>query len=280
MSRVEPTHTLVQISDPHLVPEGELLRGRVDTGGALARTLAVVEESGVRPDALVFTGDLVDGGDAASYRRFRALVEPVARRLGAEVVLVAGNHDRRAAVREHLLDLPPDPAPLDRVLRIGGLRLVVLDTTVPGRSHGGLRPSQLERLAAELAVPAPDGTVLALHHPPLPTALPLTAAIELRAADRAALAAVLAGSDVRLVLAGHTHVVSAGAVGGVPVWTGGATSYGSDALAPDRGERVLLAPSASRVDLFPDALIVTSVTVGPQVAATFTGAQVRGMLPG
>lgn len=277
-ARVEPTHTLVQISDPHLVPEGALLRGRLDTGAALARTLAAVEASGVRPAALVVTGDIADGGDAASYARFRAMVGPVAARLGAEVVVAAGNHDRRAALREHLLGLPPTDEPLDTVHRLGGLRVVVLDTTVPGRSTGALHPERLAALAEELSVPAPDGTVLALHHPPLPTALPLTAAIELRAADRAALAGVLAGSDVRLVLAGHTHVVSAGAVAGVPVWTGGATAYGSDALAPDRGERVLLTPSASRVDLFPGALIVTSVPVDPAVAATFGGAQVRAML--
>jgi 3',5'-cyclic AMP phosphodiesterase CpdA len=276
---VPPTHTLVQITDPHLVPEGALLRGRVDAGAGFARTLAVVEESGIRPDALVFTGDLVDAGDEASYRRFRAMVDPVAERLGAEVVVVAGNHDRRAALREHVLDgLPGGDEPLDRVHRLGGLRIVVLDTTVPGQPHGELAPAQLERLAAELADPAPDGTVLALHHPPLPNALPLTAAIALRDADRAALGAVLAGSDVRLVLAGHTHVVSAGAIAGVPVWTGGATSYGSDALAPGRGERVLLAPSASRIDLFPDALIVTSVPVDMTVAAAFTEEQVEAML--
>lgn len=273
-----PTRTLVQITDPHLVPEGALLRGRVDAGAGFARTLAVVEGSGVRPDALVFTGDLVDAGDEASYRRFRSMVDPVARRLGAEVVVVAGNHDRRAALREHVLGVDPSDEPLDRVHRLGGLRIVVLDSTVPGAPHGELAPAQLERLAAELADPAPDGTVLALHHPPLPNALPLTAAIGLRDADRAALGAVLAGSDVRLVLAGHTHVVSAGALAGVPVWTGGATSYGSDALAPGRGERVLLAPSASRIDLFPDALIVTSVPVGATAAATFTEEQVQAML--
>lgn len=274
-----PTHTLVQITDPHLVPEGALLRGRVDAGAGFARTLAVVEESGVRPDALVFTGDLVDAGDAPSYRRFRAMVDPVAERLGAEVVVVAGNHDRRAALREHVLDgAPGGDEPLYRVHRLGDLRIVVLDSTVPGQPHGELAPAQLERLAAELVDPAPHGTVLALHHPPLPNALPLTAAIALRDADRAALGAVLAGTDVRLVLAGHTHVVSAGAIAGVPVWTGGATSYGSDALAPGRGERVLLAPSASRIDLFPDTLIVTSVPVDATAAAAFTEEQVRAML--
>ncbi|MGH3613251.1 MAG: hypothetical protein ACRDRK_11790 [Pseudonocardia sp.] len=33
---------------------------------------------------------------------------------------------------------------------------------------------------------------------------------------------MIGGTDVRVVLAGHTHVVSAGTVAGIPVWTGGA----------------------------------------------------------
>lgn len=188
---------------------------------------------------------------------------------------MAGNHDDRAGIRLHLMDRPADDAPLDHVVRIGGLRVVVLDTTVPGHGHSELRPAQLEWLTAELAEPAPDGTVLALHHPPLPTPNRLSRLIELR--GREALAPVLAGSDVRIVLAGHTHVVSAGAIGGVPVWTAGATSYGSDSLAPDRGERVLLAPGVSRIDLFADSVIVTAIPVDPVVALTLSGAQVDAM---
>lgn len=266
-----PVHTLVQITDPHLVPGGALLRGRVDTAAPFASALAAVAASGVVPDALLLTGDLADAdaGDAPTYRRLRAMVDE----LGIPAVWVAGNHDDRALVREHLMDAPPDDSPLDHVVRLGGLRVVVLDTTLPGHGHGELRPQQLEWLAAELAVPAPDGTVLALHHPPLPTPNRLSQLIELR--DRAALGTVLAGSDVRVVLAGHTHVTRV--LGGVPVWTGGATSYGSDSLAPDRGERVLLAPSLSRVDLFADGVLVTAIPVDPVVAATFSGAQVDAM---
>lgn len=264
-------HTLIQITDLHLVPEGSLLRGRVDTAAPFARALAAVTASGVRPAALLLTGDLADAGDGPTYARLRELVAP----LGVPVVAVAGNHDDRAALRVHLLGEPADDSPLDHVVRLGGLRVVVLDTTVPGHGHGELRPAQLEWLAAELAEPAPDGTVLALHHPPLPTANRLSRLIELR--GREALAPVLAGSDVRIVLAGHTHVVSAGAIGGVPVWTGGATSYGSDGLAPDRGERVLLAPGVSRIDLFDDGVVVTAVPVDPEVALALSGAQVDAL---
>ena len=260
-----PEHTLIHLTDLHLVAEpGGLCHG-VDTADALARALASVEESGVRPAALLFTGDLADAGEPGAYERLREIVEPVTRRLGAPALYAMGNHDDRAALRRHLLGVrlrgePGDTAPLDHVTWIGGLRIVVLDSTVPGHVHGKLSPAQLARLEAELAEPAPAGTVLALHHPPLPTSSRLSAASQLQ--DRATFGAILAGTDVRVVLAGHTHVVGAGAVAGIPVWIGGATSYISDALVPAGAERTLNAPSVSRIDIFADAVVTATVPVG------------------
>ncbi|HEY4418711.1 MAG TPA: metallophosphoesterase [Pseudonocardia sp.] len=272
-----PEHTLIQLTDLHLVAEPGELRHGVDTADALARALTTVEESGVRPAALLFTGDLADAGEPGAYERLREIVEPVARRLGAPALFAMGNHDDRAALRRHLLGVrlrgePADTAPLDHITWVGGLRIVVLDSTVPGHVHGELSPAQLAWLEAELAEPAPAGTVLALHHPPLPTSSRLSASIQLQ--DRATFAAILAGTDVRVVLAGHTHVVSAGAVAGIPVWIGGATSYISDALVPAGGERTLNAPSVSRIDLFADAVVTAAVPVGAEQGTALSAGQV------
>jgi len=255
-----PTCTLVQLTDLHVVADGEELPSGVDTAAVLDTALRAVEEAAIGPAALVLTGDLTEHGRPAQYRRLRAIVEPAAARIGAPVVYAAGNHDDRAALREHLLDEPPSDEPLDRVVRLAGVRIIVLDSTVPGHGHGELRPEQLERLRAELADPAPDGTVLALHHPPLPSAVPLAASIPLLRRDD--LAAAVAGTDVRLVLAGHTHVVSAGTLGGVPVWTGGPVHTTLDPFAPGASLRGLATPSVSRIDLFPDGLLTTSVPIG------------------
>jgi 3',5'-cyclic AMP phosphodiesterase CpdA len=176
------------------------------------------------------------------------------------VLCAAGNHDDRAALREHLLGAPPSAAPLDHVSRIGGLRVVVLDSTVPGHAGGEITPDQLDWLAAELAVPAPEGTVLALHHPPLPTPSRLLQGIGLR--DPAALGAAIAGSDVRVVLCGHTHVASAGTLAGVPVWVGGPTSSTWYGLTPGGRERVVRAPAVSRIDLWADGMLASTVPVG------------------
>jgi 3',5'-cyclic AMP phosphodiesterase CpdA len=255
-----PTCTLVQLTDLHVVEDGEELPHGVDTAALLQHALHAVAEAAITPAALVLTGDLTEHGRPAQYQRLRAIVEPMARHIGAPVVYAAGNHDDRAAVREHLLDLPPSTEPLDHVVHVDDLRIVVLDSTVPGRPHGELHPKQLDRLRAELAEPAPAGTVLALHHPPLPSAAPLAAAIRLL--RREDLADAVAGTDVRLVLAGHTHVVSAGTLGGVPIWTGGPLATTLDGLAPGAALRGLATPSVSRVDLFPGGLITTSVPIG------------------
>src|SRR5918998_5934250 len=191
-----PTCTLVQLTDLHVVADDEELPGGVDTAAVLTDALRAIEEAAISPAALVLTGDLTEHGRPAQSRRLRAIVEPVAARLGAPAVFAAGNHDDRAALREHLLGEPPSDEPLDHTVRVGDLRIVVLDSTLPGQAHGALTPEQLARLRAELAEPAPAGTVLALHHPPLPSAVPLAAAIPLL--RREDLADAVAGTDVQL----------------------------------------------------------------------------------
>lgn len=161
----------------------------MDADDRLGELLEQLNQSGLRPDAIVFTGDLADKGEPAAYRKLRGLVEPFAAQLGAELVWVMGNHDDRAELRKFLLDEAPSMAPLDRVCMIDGLRIIVLDTSVPGHHHGEIRASQLGWLAEELATPAPDGTILALHHPPIPSVLDMAVTVELR--DQAALGRVL-----------------------------------------------------------------------------------------
>ena len=214
---------IVHLSDTHLLAGGAALDGRIDVTANLRLALDAVERTGIRPDAIVFTGDLADVGDAAAYRALRAAVEPVAERLGAPIVWVAGNHDERPALRSILLDADPTEEPVTGVWDLGGLRLVALDSTVPGWHHGDLDAAQREWLREVLAEPAPLGTLLALHHPPLPSHMPLFDILELRHQDE--LAEIVAGTDVRGILAGHLHYSTSGTFAGVPVNVAAATCY-------------------------------------------------------
>ena len=231
----DPERVLLHISDTHLRAQGSRLFGSVDAGERLARALRAVEGTGVRPDAIVFTGDLADLGESGAYAQLRALAEPLAARIGARLFWVMGNHDDRTAFRETLLGEPLSAAPVDRVDELDGLRVVTLDSTVPGSHHGELRDEQLAWLADVLATPAPLGTILAMHHPPVPSVLPLATTVELR--DQARLAAVIGGTDVRAIIAGHLHYSTFATFAGIPVSVASSTCYAQDLTVPVGGTR-------------------------------------------
>jgi Icc-related predicted phosphoesterase len=249
-------HTIIQISDVHIVPEGQLLNDKVDTLANVAAVLQAIEDSSITPEALVFTGDLADAGQPESYQRLRAVIEPAAARIGAPFFYAMGNHDERAAFRAGLLGAEPTAEDYDYVAWIGDLRLIVMDSTVPGHHHGELTDQQLAWLRDELATPAPDGTVLAFHHPPVPSPIELGGIILTNPED---LVPVLAGSDVKVILTGHAHHSSGGSIAGIPVWIAGATAYQLDALSPNiRGIRGSV---YTRVDLFEEGAVATALPV-------------------
>lgn len=225
-----PLLVIAHFSDPHLLAGHRPLYGAVDTEANLGRALTQLERSGEEVAAIVFTGDLADLGEPDAYRSLRALVEPAARRLGTEIVWVMGNHDERATYQNELFDEPGSDSPQDRVYDFAGLRLIAFDTTVPGYHHGDIADAQFDWLEAQLETAAPLGTVLALHHPPIPSPVEAMAILELRQQDR--LASVLRGTDVRVILGGHLHYSTHSTFAGIPVSVAAATCYSLDTSAP------------------------------------------------
>lgn len=262
-----PEHVVVHISDTHLLESGKLY-GSVDTDQYLTNLLERLVASGTDIDALIFTGDLADQAEPAAYRRLRDIIEPYAHKLEAVVVWVMGNHDEREPFSEILLDQEPSSAPQDRVYDLGGLRLIALDTSVPGFHHGELSPDQLQWLANELATPAPHGTILALHHPPIPTPIVLMGMIELE--DQEALAAVVEGTDVRAVLAGHLHYSTFSTFAGVPISVAAASCYNIDLIA-DRSKTLSAVSGgvgASLVHVYPDQVVFSSISFDEELEFT------------
>jgi 3',5'-cyclic AMP phosphodiesterase CpdA len=231
-------HVLAHISDTHFLAGRSPLYGRIDTDANLVRALDAIEASRIAIDALLFTGDIADRGESDAYARVRALVEPAAARMGAEIVWVMGNHDDRGAFHTGLLDDADGPpgavertAPIDRVVELGGLRVIALDTSVPGYHHGELAAEQLDWLRDQLSTSAPHGTLLALHHPPVPSPVAYMQVLELQRQHE--LAEVVRGSDIRAILGGHLHYSTHGLFAGIPVAVAAATCYTMDASAPD-----------------------------------------------
>lgn len=261
-------HVIAHISDTHFLGGGRPLYGSVQTDEHVNQALAQLEASGAKPEAIVFTGDLADLGEPDAYTRLRALVEPFAERLGAEIIWVMGNHDERPQYSQQLFDTDPTDAPQDRVYDIGGLRIISLDTSVPGYHHGDLTRSQLDWLADVLATPAPHGTLLAVHHPPIPTPL-LEAMGMLELQDQSRLAGVIRGTDVRAILAGHLHYSTHSTFAGVPVSVAAATCYTLDLSAKDRIlSGVDFGQAFNLVHVYDEQVVHSIVPVGDTVEVT------------
>jgi 3',5'-cyclic AMP phosphodiesterase CpdA len=253
-----PSHTIAHVSDTHLLAGGKRQYGVVDTVEHLGLALDRLGRIDPRPQALVFTGDLADLGEPEAYRLLREMVEPFAERLGAQVIWCMGNHDDRDAYARGLFDDHASPEVLDRVYDVDGLRIVALDTSVPGYHHGVIDDAQYEWLASVLAEPAPLGTFLAMHHPPIPIPmLPAAAIIELY--DQQRLADALVGTDVRMILGGHFHYSSYSTFAGIPVSVASATCYLSDIAPRDRFISAIDAEQSVNVVHVYNDQVVTSI---------------------
>ncbi|HEV7955572.1 MAG: phosphodiesterase [Microbacteriaceae bacterium] len=273
-----PDHFILHLSDTHFVA-GDRLHDSVDSEARLRQLVGELEGSGSRPEAIVFTGDLADRGEAQAYEKLRAIIEPVAERLGSEIIWVMGNHDDRPTFRRELLGQLPTSNPVDRVHDINGLRIVALDSTVPGHHHGLVSDDQLDWLAEELSVPAPHGTILAMHHPPLPSVLDLAVLVELREQD--GLAEVLRGSDVRSILAGHLHYSTTATFAGIPVSVASATCYTQDLNVPVGGTRGRDGAQAfNLVHVYDETVLHSVVPVGdfPVVSSWITAEETAKIL--
>jgi Icc protein len=253
-------HLLLHVSDTHLVGGGRPLYGAVDSRARLAQLLEEFSDSGNRPELAIITGDLADRGEADAYRDLRAMMKPLEKR-GARVVYLMGNHDDRSTFRREILDDARATTPLYGVRYLGGLRIIFLDTSVPGFHHGELDQTQLNWLSNELHNAAAEGTILAMHHPPIQNVQPLANLSGLRQVD--ALAEVIRGSDVRLILAGHLHTSSAGMFVGIPVSVASSTSYTQDPNVAEGGSRGRDgAQSLTLVHVFEEAIVTTVSPIG------------------
>lgn len=272
-----PTHVVAHVSDTHLLAGDARQYGVIDTAERLAQALERVTRIDPPPQALVLTGDLADLGEPAAYRRLRELVEPLAARIGAQVVWCMGNHDERAAYSRELFGEESE-APQDRVYDVSGLRIVSLDTTVPGWHHGEVGDEQLAWLRDVLSTPAEHGTLLALHHPPIPSPMcPVAEVIELLETDR--LAAVVAGSDVRAILGGHYHFSSHSTFAGVPVSVAAATCYLADPAPLGRFISAVDGnTSVNAVHVYADRVVHTIVPVPDAPEVSGFGADVAPLV--
>ncbi|HEY1854422.1 MAG TPA: metallophosphoesterase, partial [Solirubrobacterales bacterium] len=189
---------LIQLSDPHIGAEW----GNAEPRARLRAAVEAVAALPDRPDAVVVSGDLTDHGEPAEYEVVREALAA----LGAPLFVLPGNHDARGRLRR-AFDLPGEGEErIDYSADLGPLRLIALDSTIPGEVPGRLDAAALAWLDAELALVPEQPTLLAMHHPPLATGIPSWDEINLGAGERRALGEVVARHpQLRAIVGGHLH---------------------------------------------------------------------------
>lgn len=193
---------IAQITDPHVRASGKLAYGIIDTTSAMARAVEALNHLDPRPDVLLVTGDLVDFGRSEEYAVLRDLLAPVK----IPYFLLLGNHDERGNFRvafaEHATDSDADF--VHYTVEDWPVRLIALDTLVPGYGLGRLCDQRLEWLAKRLREQPERPTVIAMHHPPFRSGIAHMDKIGLE--DPAPLRALVAQyHNVQRIVCGHLH---------------------------------------------------------------------------
>jgi len=194
---------ICQLSDLHVRRPGELAYRRVDTESYVRRCVSDIASLDPRPDAVVITGDLVDRGSAEEYAHARTLLAPLA----MPVYTIPGNHDDRAALRRAFPDAAPTDDGADFVqyaASVGGVRLIALDTLLPGEGGGRLCEARLAWLEEALESASPAPVVILMHHPPFPTGIAYMDVVGLETAYPLE-PIIRRYPNVERILCGHVH---------------------------------------------------------------------------
>jgi len=205
---------IAQLSDTHV------MAGADAQAHALRAAVERLAELWPAPDCVVITGDLAESGLPGEYERLRTLLD----RVGPPVYLIPGNHDDRAALRAVFAGPggacgPPATADsfVQYAVDLGPVRLVMHDSTDPARGGGVACPARLAALDDLLRERQDAPTVVAMHHPPFRTHVPIIDSMGYQ--GLADLAAVIGRHpQVVRVICGHVHrPITAGFAGTIAV---------------------------------------------------------------
>ena len=207
--------TILQITDPHLLSRPDATLKGVPTSASLAMVLARARQEVADPARIVLTGDLSHEETVAGYQLLKDQLGDLADR----TLLIPGNHDLRAGMREVFQQVPG--APDEHVwfrCELGPWLLLGLDSHVPGEVYGQLGQPSLDQLSGWLAEDESRPVLIFLHHHPVDVGSAWVDTIGLRNAR--SLETLLARHPrVRGVFFGHIHQVFEGQLAGVPCYS-------------------------------------------------------------
>jgi len=251
--------TFVHLTDLHVgnpaVPDESL---QSDTTTTLRTILGEVNRLRPIPAFVVVSGDLTNRGDDASYEAMKTIFAEA--NLPMPVLFALGNHDSRPAFYRAMLGETRDStAPYDHDEVIGGLHLIVLDSTVAGRIGGALQPTQFTWLKDRLDAHPELPKLLVMHHGPmLDEDDPATEWESIGATATRQLRELVAGyKNIVGILSGHIHYDRVSNWYGIPLIVGIGQHNATDVVALGDGLRSLAGASLIVGTLRPSGLTVS-----------------------
>lgn len=228
--------SFVHFSEPHIQAEADeaVNNWGIRSYSLMERAIQHVIESGLLPDFFIITGDLADRHRDArrAYQRYMTLADEIHQHFQVPVLHTLGNHDHRAVFRQVMLgdeSAEGEDQPYYYSQLIGDLRVVGLDTLIPGLHHGELDQVQLAWLR-EILESMPDmPTLIALHHPPIDAVMQGFAGDLLH--NVAELEAIIIDrTNIIGIVCGHVHHHNTGLFGGVLCTASAGLSFTVDPL--------------------------------------------------
>ncbi|WP_332700261.1 metallophosphoesterase [Devosia sp.] len=207
------TLKFVVMSDLHVMPEGELSM-TLDTGDRLEQAVDAVIARYHEADFCVLAGDLTDLGQPAAYEHLKTIID----RIPIPVHITLGNHDDRPTFLSVFgEDFLAETGKVDKVIDAKGYRIILLDSSEPGRVDGVLDSGQINWLQARLAEAMDRPVIVILHHNA--NALHIEADNIRMLEPDAFIDALKTHPDIRQVIAGHVHLTSTATWRGLPFTT-------------------------------------------------------------
>jgi 3',5'-cyclic-AMP phosphodiesterase len=249
---------IAQISDLHISVPDSVNDRVLRTPEHLVRAVAHLNGLSPRPDVVLATGDLVERGHADEYRRLRTILDA----LEVPLFVIAGNHDAREPLRAAFPDHPWAEGPfLQYTVDRWPVRLIGIDTVVPGAPGGMLCEARLAWLDARLSEAPTQPTLVFMHHPPFVVGLPAMDAMGLDGKEAFA-DVIRRHPQVERIVCGHVHrAITRRFVGTV------ASSCPSTAhqihldLAPAQRLAVVMEPPACALHLWHDGGLVSHLSL-------------------